>query len=121
MTDSKSPAPVGHTPGPWEAVQSIPQYGSECFFIRVAREFGPLTRGFLVEDVATVNGPQWAEQEANAHLIAAAPDLLAACKEAANALAYCAEPATGSDDGRHIADALASLEAAITKAEESKP
>ncbi len=58
------------------------------------------------------------EANANARLIAAAPDLLDACRAAADALAYCVEPATGCDDERHIADALASLEAAIAKAEQ---
>lgn len=104
MTDSKSPTPVGHTPGPWRR-------GREGNL----RVYGPDSMGELSGLVAGMIRPR------DINLIAAAPDLLDACKVAANALAYCVEPATGCDDEQHIADALASLEAAIAKAEGVEP
>lgn len=74
-----------HTPGPWEAVASDPNEGVECYWIRATKDFGPITRGFRVVDIASVNGPQWKEQEATARLIAAAPELLEALEFLANA------------------------------------
>jgi hypothetical protein len=73
-----------YTTGPWEAVPSIPNEGVECYWIRAAKDFGPITRGFRVVDIASVNGPQWKEQEATARLIAAAPELVEALRDAAN-------------------------------------
>ena len=69
-----------YTTGPWEAVPSIPNEGVECYWIRAAKDFGPITRGFRVVDIASVNGPQWKEQEATARLIAAAPELVEALR-----------------------------------------
>ena len=71
---------AGYTPGPWESVPSDPMDGFECYWIRAKREFSPITRGFQVTDIASVNGPQWAEQEATARLIAAAPELVEALR-----------------------------------------
>jgi hypothetical protein len=71
---------VTYTKGPWEAVPSIPNEGVECYWIRAAKDFGPITRGFRVVDIASVNGPQWKEQEATARLIAAAPELVEALR-----------------------------------------
>lgn len=60
----------GHTPGPWEVRLSS---GSDGRFISIIGETWPLAHVYTNEIV---------ECEANARLIAAAPDLLAACKEA---------------------------------------
>lgn len=67
-----------HTPGPWIAIHSIPEEGSECFWLR-AQPGGTICRGFS-QEIGTINGPQSGEQEANARLIAAAPELLEACQ-----------------------------------------
>lgn len=70
-----------HTPGPWK-YWSDNGYGDTRFYI--AQEDGaPYTSGY--SDVATliaetVSGEKKAVQEANARLIAAAPDLLEALK-----------------------------------------
>lgn len=61
-----------HTPGPWIAIHSIPEEGSECFWLR-AQPGGTICRGFS-QEIGTINGPQSGEQEANARLIAAAPE-----------------------------------------------
>lgn len=67
MTDSQ------HTPGPWKVVPSVPQEGSDCFWIKAAT---PGTRGFTKE-IASSDGYQHEEErKANAALIAAAPELL---------------------------------------------
>lgn len=60
-----------YTPGPWDFRGSVPSEGFDCFWI------GP--QGASIE-VATVSGPQSSQfRAANARLIAAAPDLYAAC------------------------------------------
>lgn len=64
------------TPGPWIAIHSIPEQGVECFWLN-AQPSGGICRGFS-QEIGTINGPQSGEQEANARLIAAAPDLLKA-------------------------------------------
>lgn len=69
------------TPGPWEAVSSQPLDGVECYWIRAKRERSPITRSFQVIDIGSVNGPQWAEQEATARLISKAPELVDALRE----------------------------------------
>ncbi len=58
---------MSHTPGPWERIPSWPP-----------RIMAP--DGVAITDVFT--GRQNHENEANASLIAAAPDLLAACEAA---------------------------------------
>ena len=60
-----------HTPGPWEANGVLVVASNDSF--RTLFECKPLTMTLSVE-----------ECEANAHLIAAAPELLEACKEALN-------------------------------------
>lgn len=59
-----------NTPGPWRAEKSIPSEGVECFWISAGEVF----------TLGSVYGPQEDRQQANAHLIAAAPDLLWACE-----------------------------------------
>ena len=67
MTDTK------FTPGPWLVVGSIPEEGVDCFWIKAQPH--PAMRG-LTKDIGTVDGYQDdPEREANAHLIAAAPEL----------------------------------------------
>ena len=61
---------ASHTPGPWIVFTSEDDWGCDTFV-------GTLTDTLF--DVRPGKGPSW--QDANARLIAAAPDLLAALKE----------------------------------------
>ena len=72
ISATNAPAKAGHTPGQWR----LEYDGSLC----MARQI--VVRGLIGPDASTV-----AERRANNNLIAAAPDLLAACKAAENALA----------------------------------
>lgn len=62
-----------HTAAPWEFIASTPENGFECFFICAGE-------GYSQRQIATVDGPQDEKGEANARLIAAAPELLEALK-----------------------------------------
>jgi len=67
MSDTK------FTPGPWFVAGSIPEEGTDCFWIKAQPH--PAMRGFT-KDIATADGYQDdPERAANAHLIAAAPDM----------------------------------------------
>jgi len=61
---------VSHTPGPWEINQRVDNPCGIDAFISIANVHG----------VAYAFGDTKEQREANAHLIAAAPDLLEACK-----------------------------------------
>lgn len=97
-----------HTPGPW-AVDAGPHdaRGRRHLCIR------PGQTGWLIASLR--DEPGWGEgdpsqrAEANARLIAAAPDLLAACIEALGMLPDC--------DNAHADVVMALIEAAIAKAE----
>jgi hypothetical protein len=95
-----------HTPGPWfvdrrdsgcaNAVDILTVRGGDCLQIAsITNEDEPLSEARLTD-----------EDRANAHLIAAAPDLLAACEAA-----YIALPIAEHND-----KTLATLRAAIAKA-----
>ena len=58
-----------HTPGPWRVPNSIPTDVVDSAHNR-----------WIADCKVSVNGPPKEEQEANARLIAASPDLLAACE-----------------------------------------
>ena len=61
------------TPGPWVAIRSIPQEGYDGWYLRA--QPNSAMRGFTKE-IGWVNGSD--ENEANAHLISAAPDMFEA-------------------------------------------
>ena len=82
-----------HTPGPWSIDRA---YGDCC----VAGRDG--------DRIAAVYGYDYGEDEANAALIAAAPDLLAACQAVLDEF-----PAA---DGRRIESVKALCRAALRKA-----
>lgn len=68
-----------HTPGPWVAVGTDPAEGGNWFWIKA--QPAPVMRGFTKE-IGVVNGSQDdPEQQANARLIAAAPELLEALRD----------------------------------------
>ena len=106
----------GHTPGPWihnprardGHVDAISN-GHTCF-IQV---------GCPHVERPILDYPHENEQTANARLVAAAPDLLAACHDALLALvSLTSDPQHDEEAARDCAEtALATLEAAIAKAE----
>lgn len=65
-----------HTPGPWVFEPSTPEDGINCWFVR-----GRGSDAREVVEVGAINGPQHLH-EANARLIASAPDMLDALKDA---------------------------------------
>lgn len=99
---------VSHTPGPWELSDNTDVDGRR----RVIRD------GYAVALVCSrasspASGSQYFEKDANARLIAAAPELLAACK------AMMAKPETRDVD-RDYTDfdvAIDAMRSAVLKAE----
>ena len=68
-----------HTPGPWEYFEARDATGDDTISIRGQTEF------IATMDTVSVNGGPYVlppNGEANARLISAAPDLLAACEAA---------------------------------------
>lgn len=95
---------ISHTPGPWEAVWDHPDVDTIC-------HVRPVGRDVSWREIATLyTTPRGSEKEANARLMAAAPDLLAALKAVISSSREC---------GDFESDVLAFNEAraAIAKAE----
>ena len=95
-----------HTSGPWQSIGSHESEGFNCYWINA--QPNSAMRGFTKE-IAAVTGPQGGEAEANARLIAAAPDLLDAVIQYRDDLK---RPPTGDSIERR----LAMVNAAIRKA-----
>ena len=64
---------VSHTPAPWQAVRSDPAEGADVWWI-----VGNTASHNQEKDIGSVQGGLSPTHEADARLIAAAPDLLAA-------------------------------------------
>ena len=89
MTETK------HSPGPWEVHGD---YTHQLFYVHGANTICDIHRGAAANRLGLLGigdsrfSRKPSEDEANAHLIAAAPDLLDACKQAhailANAMAF---------------------------------
>lgn len=92
-----------HTPGPWSVAKA-----RDGYFVHAGQRPGIDT----IADVADwpVGGLEPERSQGNAFLIAAAPDLLAACKLAESAIGGDGEPAVS-------AAAMEVLDRAIAKAE----
>jgi len=115
-----------HTPGPWTYSRSE-QYGDWCFYVGQA-DGAPYTPHY--SDVATliaetVSDERRSIQEANARLIAAAPDLLEAVQEflemteeppEPNCSCHIAPPCGDCVDHAGLRGAFKVARAAITKA-----
>lgn len=98
-----------HTPGPWEADHSD-------IWSRSGKKFIAAT----MEDGEAFKGVSLAEAEANARLIAAAPELLAALKACRAALDAVIENNDGDVFGTHhnaAMDAILAADKSIAKAE----
>lgn len=103
-TDMSKSAPVAHTPGPWVfAYGSV--YKGNLSELELDDE-NALRVAFMDRNEPKT---QPCERDANARLIAAAPDLLSACQFTLNA-------STDSDASR-LPEAIEMLQAAIAKAE----
>lgn len=70
-----------HTPGPWEA-SFTDCLGGPASYCRIRPVSGEMFGRFTSLEIATMNMMDEDEQQANARLIAAAPDLLEALQEA---------------------------------------
>lgn len=67
-----------HTPGPWQVLNSPVLAATDNLMVR--RFNNPYNPYNLLTMHLGTDPKQWAEQEANARLIAAAPDMMAALK-----------------------------------------
>ena len=95
-----------HTPGPWMA-----QIAREETGFRMVRTY--VLDGASGDPIAHVQANGMAEEEANARLIAAAPDLLDALRKAQSLLVELrAHELTDADD----VEVMAAIEAVIVKA-----
>ena len=101
-----------HTPGPWE-VECVKTSIGRCFKVG-KREFFAGGHGCicLYDDDTSINPLPHKEIEANAYLVASAPKLYKACKEALN---YLNHPYTSKLGNVEIIDLLQRV---IAKAEE---
>jgi len=79
------------TQGSWQAIGSHESEGFDCYWIK--SQPNAFMRGFTKE-IAAVTGPQGGEAEANARLIAAAPDLY---EVGAGRVKNAQRPAVGQD------------------------
>ena len=91
-----------HTPGPWK------QYGQEVFS-------DDKNETFICNTPEWLDDPSYDEQIANARLIAAAPELLAALKAMRNRLAYA--ELIDQELVRYVRDPQDDIIKAIAKAE----
>lgn len=110
--DQKSTKPpITHTPGPWKVATRL-----------YSEKRGVICVEHACWDALDVIMPHWANSEtpdehfANARLIAAAPDLLAACKSVVGSGYYMTDPLNAPQDyvGKM---AIENVRAAIAKAE----
>lgn len=100
-----------HTPGPWRYETDDPG----TFQVATVERFGVYSRH--LEWGGTVAGGSAAgEPEADARLIAAAPELYDAAENALNVIIACCKPDDGVDDAKAITYARTMLRAALAKA-----
>lgn len=116
ITNNSTTERVAHTPGPWQ-LEQIPLAAMDDSegWARDARFWivgGPLGE---VLGVVHVRPRLAAEADANANLIAAAPELLAALKAAESALAV--KASLRDSEQLYVANVLADVRRAIASAE----
>ena len=101
-----------HTPGPWER-ESLPgEYDTGI------RAHGENVSGYVAFlNTRWEHKQQQQEQEANARLIAAAPDLLEACKALPEFNVYNADAADFKDHAAEFISAMMLAQSAIARAE----
>jgi len=102
------------TPGPW-TMETVRTSVGLCFRVGpFPWRNGKLNHACIYADYP--NSAEHATGEANARLIAAAPELFAAADNALDVLIACCVSAGGVDDRDAIRDARVMLSAAIAKA-----
>jgi hypothetical protein len=104
----------GHTPGPWTVVESSDK--RQQGYIRCAHKFAPEAEECIAVARVTQRCFDRATTDANARLIAAAPDLLEALRRLADSISYDRDPAVEP----YFREPLKAARAAIAKAEGSK-
>lgn len=117
-TDFEAPAAASHTPGPWIIKEynngATGEYGLHGIF-REKEDKGHAQHTPIIEKVW---GRTLEESDANARLIAAAPDLLAALNNLVySAWKYDADAEEENGNWSISHEAMAEVEAAIAKAE----
>jgi len=100
-----------HTKGPWK-VGNLIDYDYEPRFVEVLGDDG-------IKCIAkAVYGKTDEEAAANAHLIAAAPDLLQACKDILDCINSCnINDQINTEDAEALSEAAAEVHISICKAE----
>lgn len=101
-----------HTPGPWRHCRGSNPDGCICGLVWSIPEDSPVAEAFGESDEAGVRHPPEV-RAANARLMAAAPELLEACRTALALM----EGMEEFHDGAEGTDARRAIEAAIAKAE----
>ena len=106
--------PSGDTPGPW-TVSGCTVYAGDVMlagtYCEGNRELHPVICDSELPDSTGIHGSGWDQAEANARLIAAAPDLLEAC------LWLIARVPSNAPDGKPQVAGIEAARAAIAKAE----
>ena len=106
-----------HTPGPWAAKMDFANWNK--FLIRPST-FGQQGRTYGYKPLAVVELDKRmtnASAEANARLIAAAPDLLEALHTARSVIVFQRDVVEGGKNAKSWSGPLEAIDAAITKAE----
>ncbi len=98
-----------HTPGPW-MVDIVKNGGHWTYDIRTVAPHNPA--GTIGKHIATANPLMQARGEDNAALLAAAPELLAACQAYNSAYSFISE----NPPHHALRDAVMKVRAAIAKA-----
>lgn len=112
-TDTEAKAVTQHTPGPWTAQQDLRSYRNQGVITDGPFAWGIYSPSYRIAKVEEDFGPRTIDvTAADAFLLAAAPDLLAACEAALERLL---DPYLGEDDERQ-SDEIDMLAAAIAKA-----
>jgi hypothetical protein len=105
---------MSHTPGPWTLDKATGKFGHKTNDIVAPLEGDP----HFSQQIVCVMGTDVDDMEANARLIAAAPELLAALKEAHNILTATSLLVKSEQFNSYLRDEfLPRVRAAIAKAE----
>jgi hypothetical protein len=107
-----------HTPGPWPVPHFATGHGCDCRYILAGEHMGGIAEVYVDNGKKVSDGgndcPPIEEAKANARLIAAAPELLAALKRI---VAEVDRPQTGAPVVGGVLRAIAESRDAIAKAE----
>lgn len=109
-----------HTPGPWHAELSEPfTLGGDSREVVALDGNGNVTRGicsFMLDTDGHPNGKDFIEDVANAKLIAAAPELVAACDDLLELFGQAVFTLDDQNDKPMVENRLNAIRSAISKA-----